>query len=65
MFKAIALSFQKNNDRNSPQIKQRSPISSETLNVQNDRPLIPQNNDGNSSQIKSNNDRLFLQTINV
>ncbi|WP_126386467.1 hypothetical protein [Pseudanabaena sp. ABRG5-3] len=44
------------------QIKQRSPISSDTLNAQSDRPLISKTNDRNSSQIKSNNDRLFPQT---
>ncbi|MBD2315588.1 hypothetical protein [Phormidium tenue] len=34
-----------NSDRNSSQIKQRSPILSDTLNVQSDRPLIPQTSD--------------------
>ncbi|TYQ23841.1 hypothetical protein PseudUWO311_21300 [Pseudanabaena sp. UWO311] len=52
MFKAIALLIPQANDRISSQIKQRSPISSDTLNIQSDRPLIPQTNDRNSSQIK-------------
>ncbi|GBO55999.1 hypothetical protein APA_4205 [Pseudanabaena sp. lw0831] len=48
----------------SSQIKQRSPILPDTINVQSDRHLIPKNNDRNSYQTKQQS--LFLSdTLNV
>ncbi len=51
MFKAIALLIPQANDRISSQIKQRSPISSDTLNIQSDRPSHSTNQ---RSQLTSN-----------
>jgi hypothetical protein len=48
MFKAIAHSSQIKQRSQLISIKQRSPISSDTLNVQSDRPLIPQTRDHTS-----------------
>ncbi|MFZ4729663.1 MAG: hypothetical protein ACOYMQ_13535 [Pseudanabaena sp.] len=52
------------NDRNSPQPKQRSPISSDNLNVQRDRSLIPQTNDRSSSQTKQRSP-IFSDQLNT
>jgi CMP-2-keto-3-deoxyoctulosonic acid synthetase len=75
MFKAIAPSSKNNdrlfipqtNDRISFQPKQRSPIFSDTINVQSDRPFIPKttialsfHNPMIATRLKSNNDRLLL-----